>query len=83
MTLIWKNFFTGRNPVVLMLTVTLFALVVIRTFNQPFAWFFGPLALLGILFGLPSAVFLIDQDKKKNPNRPTSPKNLILTLRGK
>ena len=83
MLTIWKNFFVGRNRLAL-IGVCAFCLVQIGiafTYQPWYLW--GSLAIFGYAFALPSAIYLIDQDSRKNPGRPRTIGNLAKILTGR
>ena len=78
---IWKNFFTGRNKLVL------YAICFIACFSIAIGFlhniFVGLVAIYAWFFFLPCAIFAIDHDREKNPNRPKTLGNLYRILSGK
>ena len=83
MLTIWKNFFFGRNRWAL-ITMCAFCLFQIGVAAFMYPWYvWGPLAIFGFAFALPSAIYLIDQDSIKNPNRPRTFNNLAKIFIGR
>lgn len=76
---IWKNFYLGRNKFALIMVILLQLYFIIIGFI--IAGILGVL-ITGLvwLFAAPAAIFLIDADHKKHPNKPKSLKSIFKIL---
>jgi len=77
---IWKNMVVGRSKLPLFMIILVALITSINVIYQGglLGGFIFSISLW--VFGLPSAIYLIDQDTKINPTRPKSPRNLFRAL---